>query len=109
MCRYNTQDKPKDSSKSASTNWRAETAKNDRSKSGSQSRGRSPSHHIDDTEAQDNSDASNHVDDSTSSFIMTIHSIENVPPITYNVKINRLPITMELDSGSCYSLLNSQH
>ena len=40
---------------------------------------------------------------------MTVHSIENVPPITYNVDINSLSITMELDSGSCYSLLNSEH
>ena len=40
---------------------------------------------------------------------MTVHSIENVPPITYKVEINGLSIVMELDSGSCYSLLNSEH
>ena len=40
---------------------------------------------------------------------MTFHSIENVPPITYNVEVNGLPISMELDSGSCYSLINSEH
>ena len=108
MCRYNTQAKPQDSSKSASKNWRAETANNDRFKSGSQSRGRSP-HHIDDTEAQDNSDAYNHVDDSTSSSIMTVHSIENVPPITYKVEVKGCPISMKLDSGSCYSLHNFEH
>ena len=109
MCRYDTQDKPQDSSKSASKNWRAETANNDPSKSGSQSRCRSPSYHIDDIEAQDNSDASNHVDDFTSSSIMMVHSIENVLPITYKVEVNGCPISMELDSGSCYILLNSKH
>ena len=40
---------------------------------------------------------------------MTVHSIKNVPLITYNVEVNGLPITMELDSCSCYSLLNSEH
>ena len=40
---------------------------------------------------------------------MTVHSIDNVPLITYNVEVNRLLITMELDSGSCYSLLNTEH
>ena len=66
---------------------------------------------MNETESQDSdaSDASNHVDDSTSGSIMTVHSIENVPPITYNVEVNRLPIAMELDSGSFYSLLNSEH
>ena len=40
---------------------------------------------------------------------MTVHSIENVSLITYNVEANGLPITMKLDSGFCYSLLNSEH
>ena len=40
---------------------------------------------------------------------MTVYSIENIPPITYKVKINRLSIEMKLDSGSYYSLLNSDH
>ena len=40
---------------------------------------------------------------------MNVHSIENVQPITYKVKVNGVSITMELDSGSCYSLLNSEH
>ena len=40
---------------------------------------------------------------------MTVHYLENVPPVTYHVKVNGFPITMELDSGSCYSLLNSEH
>ena len=109
MCRYNIQDQFQDSFKFASENWRAETANNDRSKWGSQFRGRSPSHHIDDTEAQYNSDASNHVDDFTSSLIMTVHSMENVLPITYKVEVNECPISMELDSGLCYSYLNSEH
>ena len=29
--------------------------------------------------------------------------------ITYNVEVDGLPITMELDSGFCYILLNSEH
>ena len=66
---------------------------------------------MNETESQDvdASDASNHVGDSTSGSIMTLHSIENVLPITYNVEVNCLPIKMEFDSGSCYSLLNSEH
>ena len=88
-----------------SKNWRAKTPNNDsaqsRSQSRGQSRGRSSSHHVDERESQDVSDASNHVDDSTSSSIMTVHSSENVPVITYKVEINGLPIAMELDSGSC--------
>ena len=74
----------------------------DRSKSRSQSRGLSSSHQVNDTELQDPdvtdvADSSNHVDDSTSNSIMTVHLIENVPPITYKVEINRLSIKMELD------------
>ena len=65
---------------------------------------------MNETELQDfdASDPSNHVDDSTSGSIMTVNSNENVPLITYNVEINHLFITMELDSGSFYSLLNSE-
>ena len=64
---------------------------------------------LQDPDVSDVSDSSNHVDDSTSNSIMTVHSIENVPPITYKVEINRLSIALELDSGSCYRLLNSEH
>ena len=62
-------------------------------------------------ESQDSdfSDGSNHVDDSTSGYIMIVHSIENVLPITYNVEVNGLLITIKIDSGSCYSNLNSEH
>ena len=99
--------------KSSSKNWRANTLNNDRSKSRSQPRGLSSSHQVNDTElfnpdVSDVSDSSNHVDESTSNSIMTVHSIENVPQITYKVEINGLLIAMELDSGSCYSLLNSE-
>ena len=75
------------------------------------SRNWSSSYHVNKTEshAPDASDASNHVDDSTSGSIITINSIKNVPPITYKVEVNGLPITMELDSGVCSSLLNSDH
>ena len=86
----------------------AKTQNNDRT----QFRGRSSSHQVNDTDSQGEteelSETSNHVDSTTSS-IMTFHSIENVPPITYNVEVNGLPISMELDSGSCYSLINSEH
>ena len=118
MCRNDFQHKPQDFSKFSSKNWRTETsekersksiANNNRSQSQNQFRGRPSSHHIDEIESQDISDASNQVDDSTSSSIMTVHSIENVPPITYKVQVNGLTLTMELDSGSCYSLLNSEH
>ena len=44
--------------------------------------------------------------ESTSS-VLTIHAIQNVPPIQYTVEVNGTPISMEVDSGSCYSLLNS--
>ena len=66
---------------------------------------------MNETDLQDSnaSDAFNHVDESTSGSIMTVHSIENVLPITYNVEVNGLSITIKLDSGSCYSLLNSEH
>ena len=101
------QHKTSDTSRSASKNWRAKSSNKNRSPS----RDHSSSHYVHETESQDSdaSDASNHVDDSTSGSIMTVHSIENVPPITNNVDVNGLPITMELDSGSCYTLLNSQH
>ena len=112
MCRNNSQHKLQDSSKSSATNWRAETSSNEhysRDRSGNYSRDRSTLHHVNDSEPQDQFDSSNYVDDSTSNSVMTIHSIENVPPITYNVQINGVTITMELDSGSCYSLLNSNY
>ena len=98
-----------DNSRSSSKNWRAKTPNNDRTQSWSQSRGRLSFHHVDEIESQDVSNASNHVDDSTSSSIMTVHSIENFPPITYKVEINKFQIAMELDLGSCHSLLNSEH
>ena len=44
--------------------------------------------------------------ESTSS-VLTVHAIQNVPPIQYTVEVNGTPISMEVDSGSCYSLLNS--
>ena len=115
VCRSQFQRKPSEStSKSSSKDWRGNTLNNDRSKSRSQPRGLSSSHQVNDTELQDPdfsdvSDSSNHVEDSTSNSIMTVHSIENVPPLTYKVEINKLLIAMELDSGSCYSLLNSEH
>ena len=109
VCKTQSQHNAADTSRFSSKNSRAKTANNDRSQSRSQSRGRCSSHHVKDTETQDVSDASNHVDDSTSSSIMTVHSIVNVPPITYYVEVNGLPITLELDSGCCYSLLNSEH
>ena len=101
------QHKTSDTSRSASKNWRAKSS----NKNCLPFRDRSSSHHVNETESLDSdaSDSSNHVDDSASGFIITVHSIENVSPITYNVELNSLPITMELDSGSCYSLLNSEH
>ena len=89
VCRSHPQHKPSEStSKSSSKNWRGNTLNNDRSKSRSQPRGLSSSHQVNDTELQDPdvsdvSNSSNHVDDSISNSIMTVHSIENVPPITY--------------------------
>ena len=44
--------------------------------------------------------------ESTSS-VLTVHAIQNVPPIQYTVEVNGTPISMEVDLGSCYSLLNS--
>ena len=44
--------------------------------------------------------------ESTSSVLM-VNAIQNVPPIHYTVEVNGTPISMEVDSGSCYSLLNS--
>ena len=61
------------------------------------------------SEAQEKFDSFYYVDNSTSNSVITIHSIKNVPPITYNVQINGVPITMELDSGPCYSLCNSNY
>ena len=60
-------------------------------------------------ESEDTFETSNHVDDSTSSSIMTVYSIEGVPPITYKEEVNDLTLTMEIDSGSCYSILNSEY
>ena len=45
--------------------------------------------------------------ESTSS-VLTVHAIQNVLPIQYTVEVNGTPISMEVASGSCYSLLNSE-
>ena len=50
-------------SRSSLKNWKAKTPNNNRSQSQSQSRSCSSSHHVDETESQNVSDASNHVDD----------------------------------------------
>ena len=98
-------------SESFTKNWRANTPNNDRSQFQSQPRGRSQ--HVNDMDSNEKSEdtfeTSNHVDDSTSSSIMTVYSIESVPPITYNVEVNDLTLTMEIDSGSCYSIINSKY
>ena len=51
---------------------------------------------------------SNYTDESEStSSVLTVHPIQNVSPIQYTVEVNGTPISMKVDSGSCYSLLNS--
>ena len=40
----------------------------------------------------------------SSGFI--VHAIQNVSPIQYTVEVNSTPISMIVNSGSCYSLLN---
>lgn len=45
--------------------------------------------------------------DDTGDTVMTVHAIENVPPIFYTVEVNNVAIKMEVDSGSGYSLLSS--
>ena len=97
MCQNQSERKPQDSSRSSS-------------KSRNYPRERSTSFpNVNETETYDLSESPNHVDDSISNSIMTVHSIENVPPITYDVQVNGVSITIELDSGSCYRLLNSDH
>ena len=44
--------------------------------------------------------------ESTSS-VFTVHAIQNVFFIQYTVDIKNTPISMEVDSGSCFSFLNS--
>ena len=39
--------------------------------------------------------------------VFTIYAIQSVPSIQYTVKVNGTPISIEVDSRSCYSLLNS--
>ena len=46
-------------------------------------------------------------EDENTSSVLTVHSIQNVPPIIYTVEVNGIPIDMEVDSGSCFSMLNS--
>ena len=43
--------------------------------------------------------------DSTKS-VLTVHAIQNVPPILYTVEVNGTPMNMKVDSGSLYSFLN---
>ena len=39
--------------------------------------------------------------------VLTVPAIQNVFPIQYTVEVNGTPISMEVESGSCYSFLNS--
>ena len=51
---------------------------------------------------------SHYIEESESTLsVLTGHAIQNVPPIHFTVEVNGTPISMEVDSGSFYSLLNS--
>lgn len=58
-------------------------------------------YHVNDTKCQDLFDVSTHVDHLIASSIMRVHLFKDVPLIDYNVQINDLRFTIELDSGSC--------
>lgn len=58
------------------------------------------SHHVDEQNSDGDQDAFS---------VMTVHSIENVPPMLQTVQIGGVSIDFEVDSGSCYSLLNTTH
>ena len=103
---------PNSTSKTLLTTWKARAFKDRLYKSPSKPSSLSYSHRVIGEELQKPEvidDSSNNVDEYTSNSKMTVHSIENVPPITFKVLINGLVIGMEVDSGSCYSLLNSEH
>ena len=54
------------------------------------------------------SQQSHYTEESVSiSLILTIYAIQTVSPIKYTAEVNGTPISMKVDSGSCYFLLNS--